>query len=84
MDWNKMDRNHSWLRKHKLKHVILSPFTFESDQHALSITFKQQEMEEGKGKEDRVIKGGKQREGDNREWMIRFQLWSAAVGGSGG
>lgn len=53
----KTEWSHSCPRNRTLKHLILSPFTFESDQNALSITFKQQERKrerEGveKGKEE--------------------------------
>lgn len=75
-----MDWNHSWLRKHTLKHLILSPLTFETDQNALSITFKQQETGKGRGKGKEGDRGWEtQSEGDSRDWMIRFQLWAAAV-----
>lgn len=37
-----------------------------------------------RGKRATERRRGKEREGDSRDWMIRFQLWSAAVQGSDG
>lgn len=83
-----MDWNHSWPRELTLKNLILSPSAFESDQSALGITFKQQETKDGSGEgvggKGVIAAGGRQGEGDSRGRMIRFQLWCAAVQGSGG
>lgn len=41
--------------------------------------------ERGKRKESNRVKEREgEREGDSRDWMIMFQLWCAAVEGSGG
>lgn len=37
-----------------------------------------------RGKSDRERERETEREGDSRDWTIRFQLWTAAVEGSGG